>query len=264
MLITTTFWRTPWILGLAVIVAGFLPLQAQEAKVELTYEELESMLKLDPSPLQPMGPQSSYADMLEKITPSVVTIFSKRGQDPRMDEMMDDPLFKRLFPDQMPNIPVTGAGVIITSDGYILTNNHVVENSEELRVHLDATNEEYDAELIAADSKTDVALIKLVNAKNLKTMPIGDSKRLRVGDVTFAIGNPFGLAQTVTMGIVSALGRSSSDVSILEYANLIQTDAAINRGNSGGALVDAQGRLVGINTAIQGGMNGGNVGIGFA
>ena len=164
----------------------------------------------------------------------------------------------------MPNIPVTGAGVVITSDGYILTNNHVVELSEELRVHLDATNEEYDAKLIAADPKSDVALIKLEGAKDLKVMPIGDSKKLRVGDVTFAIGNPFGLAQTVTMGIVSALGRSSSDVSILEYANLIQTDAAINRGNSGGALVDAQGRLVGINTAIQGGMNGGNVGIGFA
>ncbi len=249
----------------AVFAACLLGLgQAQEAaKVDLKFEELKAKLSMDPSPIKPLGPQASYADMLDTVTPAVVTIFSKREPDPRTSEMMDDPLFRRLFPDHTPDTPVTGAGVLVTPDGYILTNNHVVEKSQELRVRLDALNRDYDAKFIVADPKTDVALIK-ISANNLPVAAIGDSQKLRVGDVTFAIGNPFGLSQTVTMGIVSALGRSSSDVSILQYADLIQTDAAINRGNSGGALIDVHGRLVGINTAIQGGMTGGNLGIGFA
>ncbi|MEO0448558.1 MAG: Do family serine endopeptidase, partial [Verrucomicrobiota bacterium] len=245
-----------------------------EASTNLSFQQLEGKVSLDTAPLpEKAEPTYSHAGMLEEVMPAVVTIFSKREEpvNSQMQDLFNDPLFRRLFPDRMPQqaprqprtMPVTGSGVVISSDGYILTNNHVVEKSRGLEVVFDGTNEEYDAELIVADPKTDVALIK-INATNLPTVTLGDSSHLRVGDLTFAIGNPFGLDQTVTMGIVSALGRSSADVGLVDYADFIQTDAAINRGNSGGALIDAKGRLVGINTAIQGGMSGGNIGIGFA
>ncbi|MBU6300034.1 MAG: Do family serine endopeptidase [Verrucomicrobia bacterium] len=247
------------------------PAKAAPAKPgKITSAEWTKKLKFDQAPLPPGGAAvTSYADMLAKATPAVVTIFSKREGNAELPDFFNEPFFKRLFPDglpegQMPETqPVTGSGVIVSPDGYILTNNHVVEESKGLRVELQGESRSFEATLVVSDPKSDVALIK-IDGTNLPVIPVGDSNRLRVGDVMFAIGNPFGLAQTVTMGIVSALGRSATDVQIVDYANFIQTDAAINRGNSGGALIDAAGRLVGINTAIQGGAGGGNVGIGFA
>ncbi len=240
----------------------------------LDYKELENRLQRDGSELPTEPLMNSYADMLKQVTPAVVTISAKRDQSSQMEDLMDDPRFKRLFPDGVPPdwfpglpnrpMPVTGSGVIVTPDGYILTNNHVVEESKELEVTLPASRKPFDARVVATDPKSDVALIKIEADVEVPHVTIGDSSKLRVGNLAFAIGNPFGLDQTVTMGIISALGRSSSEVSIVDYADFIQTDAAINRGNSGGALVDAKGRLIGINTAIQGGVGGGNVGIGFA
>jgi serine protease Do len=154
-----------------------------------------------------------------------------------------------------------GSGVIVSNDGYILTNNHVVSNAQEIRVTL-SDRREFDAEVVGTDPKSDVAVIRLKSSPtDLPPIQIGDSSALRLGDVVLAIGNPFGVGQTVTMGIVSAKGRA--DVGIVDYEDFIQTDAAINPGNSGGALVDTQGRLVGINTAILS-RSGGYQGIGFA
>src|SRR6266571_5330328 len=153
-----------------------------------------------------------------------------------------------------------GSGVIVSEDGYILTANHVVEGADEVKVALADGVKEYPARVIGADPPTDVAVLK-VEAKNLPAVTLADSDKLEVGDVVLALGNPFGVGQTVTMGIVSAVGRSS--LGINEYENFIQTDAAINPGNSGGALIDAEGRLIGINTAILS-RTGGNNGIGFA
>lgn len=156
-----------------------------------------------------------------------------------------------------------GSGVIVTADGYIITNNHVVDGADELSVLL-PDEREFKARLIGADPKTDVAVIK-IEAENLPTVTLADSDKIRVGDIVFAVGNPLGVGQTVTMGIVSAKGRNK--LGLLEnvggYEDFIQTDAAINMGNSGGALIDARGRLVGINSGIAT-TNRGNIGIGFA
>jgi len=252
--------------------AGSKPAETKPAPKpqKITSAELKAKITFDQTPIPPSSAMvTSYADMLDKVTPAVVTIYSKREGSAELPDFFNEPFFKRLFPEGLPEErmpemqPVTGSGVIVSKDGYILTNNHVVEDSKGLRVEIHGQQRSYDATLVVSDPKSDVALIK-IEGKDLPVLPIGDSNKLRVGDVTFAIGNPFGLAQTVTMGIVSALGRSAADVQIVDYANFIQTDAAINRGNSGGALIDAAGRLVGINTAIQGGAGGGNVGIGFA
>lgn len=156
-----------------------------------------------------------------------------------------------------------GSGVIISEDGYILTNNHVVGDADEITVIIPGSHEEYEGVLVGADPRTDVALIK-IDDKGLKPITIGDSSKLNIGDVALAVGNPLGLEQTATIGIVSAVGRSELNITHGGFENFIQTDAAINRGNSGGALVDAQGRLIGINTAIQSNFAGGNIGIGFA
>lgn len=233
----------------------------------LTFDELKTKMRFDLSPLKPQKEfVSSYADVVDQAAPPVVTIYSDREEDPELEEMMQDPFFRRLFP--MPELPredrITGSGVIVSADGYILTNNHVVEQSKGIEVLVNSINTTFEATVIVSDPKTDVALIKVEGA-GLPMAVIGDSQRLRVGDVTLAIGNPFGLSQTVTQGIVSALGRGTSQLpNLVDYASFIQTDASINRGNSGGALVDAEGRLIGINTAIQVGGGGGNIGIGFA
>ncbi len=208
----------------------------------------------------------SLAPMLEKATPAVVNI-ATRGQTMRRFQLPlpADSLFYRFF--ELPSIEriqetqSLGSGVIIDSEkGYILTNNHVIKDAYEITVTL-SDGRELLAEIIGRDPDTDVAVIR-IPPDDLTQVPIADSSRLRVGDFVVAIGNPFGLGQTVTSGIVSALGRSG--LGIESYEDFIQTDASINLGNSGGALVNLRGELVGINTAIFGNGNSGNIGIGFA
>jgi serine protease Do len=179
---------------------------------------------------------------------------------------MDDPFLRRFFGDSLrggrtyrtPPQHGVGSGVIVTKDGYILTNNHVVDGADEVKIGLQ-DGREFTAKVVGKDPKTDVAVIK-VDAKDLPAVEVADSDKIEVGDLVLAVGNPFNIGQTVTMGLVSATGRATLG---LDYEDFIQTDAAINPGNSGGALVDAEGRLIGINTAILS-SGGGNQGIGFA
>lgn len=205
----------------------------------------------------------TIADIAERVIPSVVNISSSRTvRGP--EGMPDDPFFRQFFGPMVPRERRErglGSGVIVSADGIVLTNNHVIDKADEISVTLN-DGREFQAELVGTDEPSDVAVIRLKgDVKDLKPLPFGDSGALRLGDVVLAVGNPFGLGQTVTMGIVSAKGRS--DTGIVDYADFIQTDAAINPGNSGGALVNMQGELVGINTAILS-RSGGNVGIGFA
>lgn len=210
--------------------------------------------------------------MLEKVLPAVVSIHvsgSTKIQNQQLPEEFKF-FFGPNFPSQSNIRPFKGlgSGVIIDSNnGYILTNNHVIENANIIQIQLN-DGKELDAEIIGKDSQTDIALLKIKNSKknknkniNLKSINIADSDKLKVGDFAVAIGNPFGLGQTATLGIISALGRNGLNIEGLE--NFIQTDASINRGNSGGALVDLKGELIGINTAILA-PEGGNIGIGFA
>ena len=217
-------------------------------------------LKIDASPVgdTKSAVVLSYADALEAIRPAVVSVYSSKVVRQQVPE------FLRQFGAQGREQKQRGlgSGVIISTDGFIITNNHVIDEADEVKVLLN-DEREFTAKVIGTDPKTDVAVIK-IEAENLPAATLADSTRLRVGDVVFAIGNPLGVGQTVTMGIVSATGRR---VGILDevggYEDFIQTDAAINQGNSGGALIDARGRLVGINSAIIS-TSQGNIGIGFA
>ncbi|EZQ13740.1 serine endoprotease DegQ [Halopseudomonas bauzanensis] len=208
--------------------------------------------------------ERSLPDVLEEITPAVVNIAVTSRAPAETNPLFNDPYFRRFFdlpqmPQQRPRMSA-GSGVIVDADkGYILTNHHVVDGASEIAVTL-KDRRRFTAELVGSDKTTDIALLR-VDASNLTALRLGDPSRLRVGDSVVAIGNPFGLGQTVTSGIVSALSRSGLNVE--GYEDFIQTDASINPGNSGGALVTADGQLVGINTAIIA-PAGGNVGIGFA
>ena len=214
-----------------------------------------------------LGPLTSFAPVVKRAMPAVVNISSSkvvRNQAP--NGMFDDPVFRQFFGGRVPQQPRTqratslGSGVVVSPDGYIITNNHVVEGATDVKVSF-FNKEEYPAKIIGSDKYTDVAVLK-IDKKGLTTLPFADSARAEVGDVVLAIGEPFGLGQTVTMGIISAKGRAG--LGIERFEDFIQTDASINRGNSGGALIDTRGELVGINTAILGGETGGNQGIGFA
>ena len=210
------------------------------------------------------GPVPSLAPMLDKVTPAVVNIATEGHVKVPTSPLMNDPFFRRFFnvPDQQRQRKTQslGSGVIVDAKrGLVLTNNHVIANADQITVKL-RDGRELQAELVGSDPDTDVAVIK-IPPKNLSAIPLADSEKLRVGDFVVAIGNPFGLGQTVTSGIVSALARSG--LGITGYEELIQTDASINPGNSGGALVNLRGELVGINTAIYS-QSGGNIGIGFA
>jgi Do/DeqQ family serine protease len=213
----------------------------------------------------PPPPGPSLAPMLEKVLPSVVNISTRSTVQMRRHPLLDDPFFRRFFdlPEQVPRGKTSqslGSGVIIDAkQGYVLTNHHVIEDADEISVTL-RDRRTLTATVVGQDPEADIALLK-IPATELMAIPMADSDALRVGDFVVAIGNPFGLSQTVTYGIVSAVGRSG--LGIEGFENFIQTDASINPGNSGGALVTTQGELVGINTAIVG-PNGGNVGIGFA
>jgi serine protease Do len=256
-------------------------------------------IKYDPTPLPANTP--SYAPVVEKVAPSVVTISTskmvsgKAAANPGMgrdNPLFNDPTFRRFFglPDgddsdtpgprrRTPAVPPKGAetpsgkakrqplglgsGVIVSPDGFILTNNHVVEGADEIEVTIGSAQHVYKAKKIGTDPSTDIAVIKIEGAagKEFPAVTFADSDKMRAGDIVIAVGNPFGLTQSATMGVVSATGRGG--MGIIDYENFIQTDASINMGNSGGALVDFQGRLVGINTAIFS-RSGGNQGIGFA
>ena len=205
----------------------------------------------------------SLAPVLERVTPSVVNVYTRTRVRVR-SPLLDDPFFRRFF-----NVPdrarervsqSLGSGVVVDArEGYVLTNNHVIEGADDISVTL-SDGRSFDAEVIGTDPDTDLAMVR-IPAEDLQALTFADSKDLRVGDFVVAVGNPFGLGQTVTSGIVSALGRSAFRG--LEFQNFIQTDASINPGNSGGALINLRGELVGINSAIFT-PSGGNVGIGFA
>lgn len=217
----------------------------------------------------PLGPApTSFADVVDRVAPAVVTIHSaRRVRAPRQHPFFDDPRFREFF--GLPRSPETqqpvrrglGSGVIVSGDGYILTNHHVIDGAEEITVEL-TDQRSFSARLVGSDPPSDLAVLK-VEQNNLPVLNMGDSDRARVGDVVLAIGNPLGLEQTVTAGIVSAKGRSTG-LSDGSFEDFIQTDAPINQGNSGGALINAaSGDLIGINSQILS-PTGGNIGIGFA
>ena len=217
----------------------------------------------------------SFNNSIKSSVNSIVNISAKKHVDSNVDtlplqQMFNDPLFKKFFGEQFGGgnqfkqnrvQRSLGSGVIISKDGYIVTNNHVVENADEITVTIGDDTTEFNGKLIGRDADSDMAVIKIETTKNLIPIKMGDSNTLQVGDLIFAIGNPFGIGSTVTQGIISALNKNK--VGINRYENYIQTDASINPGNSGGALVDSRGALIGINTAIIS-KSGGNNGIGFA
>ncbi len=225
------------------------------------------------APQLPMGGGGSknFVEIAKSVKPAVVNIAATRtgkaGENPH-GSPLDDPFFRKFFGDEFfkrdapqrePKERGQGSGVIVEANGLIITNNHVVNKADDIRVFL-SDKREFKGKLIGTDTKTDIAIVK-IEATGLPTVPWADSDQLEVGEYVLAVGSPFGLTQTVTMGIVSAVGRAS--MGIAEYEDFIQTDAAINPGNSGGALVNVRGELVGINTAIFS-QSGGNMGIGFA
>jgi serine protease Do len=212
---------------------------------------------------------ASYAPIVKKVAPCVVNIYSSRTI--RMHPFFNDPFLQRFFGNGGEDdghgrgleekAQSLGSGVIISPDGYIITNNHVVDGADDVEVALtDEDSVKFHAKVVGADPQTDIAVLK-IDAKNLKAVTLADSDQVEVGDVVLAVGNPFGVGQTVTKGIVSAIGRGG--LGIVDYEDFIQTDAAINPGNSGGALVDIEGRLIGINQSIVSG-SGGSQGVGFA
>jgi serine protease Do len=235
--------------GAITCLAGAFSVSAQEAP-----------------PTQP-GVITSFAPIVEKVAPSVVTVFTSQtvSRGASAFPFSDDAL-RQFFGGQLPQrqgkqtLQGLGSGVIVSPDGYILTANHVVSGAEEIMVGLGVDLRKYKAKKIGTDPGTDVALLK-IDEKNLPAITFADSDKARAGDIVLAVGNPFGLRQTVTMGIISAVGRGG--MGIVDYENFIQTDAAINMGNSGGALVDIKGQLLGINSAIFS-RTGGNQGVGFA
>jgi serine protease Do len=258
-------------LACAVLVAGAVFAMAQSSQTAVKPAALNVPLQETPIPRDGL-PRGSYAPIVEKVAPTVVEINTTttinnpmQGQFPGLD----DPFFRQYFGNQFGQMfppgnrqqvqHGLGSGVIVTKDGYILTNNHVVDGAKEVKVTL-PDKRVFNAKVVGRDSKTDIAVVK-IDADNLPAITMADSANVKVGDVVLAIGNPFGVGQTVTEGIVSAKDRGN--MGIEDYEDFIQTDAAINPGNSGGALVDIQGRLIGINTAIMS-RSGGSQGVGFA
>jgi Do/DeqQ family serine protease len=205
----------------------------------------------------------SYAPIVQRVTPAVVNVYAAKVVKNR-NPLLDDPVFRRFFgvpgqPEQMQRS--LGSGVMVDSSGLVVTNNHVIEGADQVKISL-ADKREFDAEIVLKDTRSDLAVLRVKDSKEkFPTLEFANSDNLQVGDVVMAVGNPFGVGQTVTHGIVSALARTQ--VGITDYQFFIQTDAAINPGNSGGALVDMTGKLVGINTAIFS-RSGGSQGIGFA
>ncbi len=247
------------IVGLGVsMFFGFNP-QAYAEEPKISAEAIETLSKTG----------RAMAEVVAAVKPAVVNISSTRTVKTQgiPHPFFNDPMLRRFFGDDFSGMEKPrefkqaslGSGVIVDKSGYILTNNHVVKDADEIKIKL-SDKREFKGKVIGGDPKTDIAVIK-IEAENLPVMKMGDSDKMMVGETVIAVGNPFGLSQTVTSGIVSATGRA--DVGITDYENFIQTDAAINPGNSGGALVNVRGELIGINTAIFS-TSGGYQGVGFA
>ena len=249
-----------WMLA-AVLIAGLSPSNIASAKDGTVSRESSQLL----------GRLSdALAEVAEAARPAVVNISTTSTvtmEESPFGDMFNDPFFRRFFGDQFEHpgqkrkfkSSALGSGVIVSENGYILTNNHVIKGADEIKVIL-YDKREFKGKVVGTDSRTDLAVIK-INAKTLPVLKLGDSDKLKTGDIVLAIGNPFGLNQTITMGIVSAVGRSN--IGLADFEDFIQTDAAINPGNSGGALVNSNAELVGINTAIFS-TSGGYMGIGFS
>lgn len=244
----------------ATLKPEWLPRRADGAGTVTVLPSLPSLSSpAEPAALPAGATVFSYSAAAKRATPAVVSITARKA--PPRQAQSNDPWFRFFFGDgaqQQPQVGL-GSGVVVTPDGYLLTNNHVIEGADDIEVQL-ADGRTATAKLVGTDPETDVAVLK-IELDKLPAIAFGNTDNLQVGDVVLAIGNPFGVGQTVTSGIVSALGRDQLGINTFE--NFIQTDAAINPGNSGGALVDAAGNLVGINTAIYS-RSGGSMGIGFA
>jgi serine protease Do len=273
--------RRSWIVPLLLIASGIVigvivasELDWLPSSGAIPENGISSPVQPVASAVQPALPGSNgqnFVDIAKAVKPAVVNIFATRSGKGEgslgQGSPFDDPFFRRFFGDEFykrfeapreRKERGLGSGVIVDATGVIITNNHVVNKADEIKVFL-SDKREFKAKLVGTDAKTDIAVLR-IEASGLPTVSWADSDKLEVGEFVLAVGNPFGLTQTVTLGIVSALGRSAG---IAEYEDFIQTDAAINPGNSGGALVNVRGELVGINTAIYS-QNGGNMGIGFA
>jgi len=257
--------------AMAVSLSPLVPAYAQNAPDQPGIKAQPTpQIKVDSSALpRNPGNVTSFAPIVDKVGPSVVTIFTTKEVKEEANPLAGNPTFRRFFglPDNgggeeggTGKMMGLGSGVIVSADGLILTNNHVAEAGDEIKVRIGEHGHEYTAKKVGNDPSSDLALLR-IDAKNLPVITFADSDQVKVGDVVLAVGSPFGLTNTVTHGIVSALGRGGMDLA--DYENFIQTDASINPGNSGGALVDMQGRLIGINTAILS-RTGGSQGIGFA
>jgi serine protease Do len=257
------FSRINIFLSLVLVVFSFSACTGQGKLMSLAPAQPEA-----PAAQAAVGLQNSYADLVSRVSPAVVTIRStERARAPQQFPFMDDPTFREFFGDRLPQqqqpqrrVRGVGSGVIINGDGYILTNHHVVDGALEIKVEL-TDNRTFTAKLVGSDPPSDLAVLK-IEARGLPTVAVGDSDKVRVGDFVLALGNPLGIGQTVTSGIVSAKGRATG-LSDGSFEDFLQTDAAINRGNSGGALVNTNGELIGINSQILS-PSGGNIGIGFA
>jgi serine protease DegS len=249
------------IIAAAVILLWLWPLTAQKPAETPATEPVPTGQDTAQQTALPSGPYS-YATAVERASPSVVTIYTTRIVQQTQNPSIN-PLLERFFGysarPRTRKESGLGSGVVFTDNGYILTNYHVIQQAQDVRVLL-KDGRDFAAEFVGADPETDLAILR-INAQGLHKIPLGESEHLRVGDVVLAIGNPFGVGQTVTMGIISATGRDHLGLNTFE--NFIQTDAAINPGNSGGALVNAEGELIAVNTAIFS-PSGGSLGIGFA
>jgi Do/DeqQ family serine protease len=249
--------------ALLFVVATLRPewLSGSSSMLPVTGSQIVSLREASPLP---SGGQrtNSYSDAVRKAVPAVVNIYTSKEIKTQRNPFFNDPAFRQFFGDRFDEQPQRtrglGSGVIVSDQGYILTNQHVIDTADEIEVAL-SDGRKLRARPVGSDPETDLAVLQ-VNAASLPSITFGDDDSLRLGDIVLAIGNPFGVGQTVTMGIVSGLGRTPG---INTFENFIQTDAAINPGNSGGALVDAAGNLVGINTAIYS-QSGGSLGIGFS
>ncbi|MCR4376306.1 MAG: Do family serine endopeptidase [Acidobacteria bacterium] len=266
--------RSSWIVGFGalavtgVVTAGVWTGTAASTQASVTTPGIVSTAVPGPAGVVPAG---GFADVVARVTPGVVTITTERRASPQLTQFPEGFPFGGFFgqrgprggrqqPAPSPKERGLGSGVIVTTDGYILTNNHVVENSTSIKVEL-SDRRVVEGKLIGADALSDLAVVK-IDATNLPVVAFGDSSATRVGDVVLAVGNPLGVGQTVTMGIVSAKGRATG-LGDGSFEDFLQTDAPINQGNSGGALVNTNGQLVGINSQILS-PSGGNIGIGFA